>query len=70
MELLTFCSTSTYVMGLGQIYQQKEGFAMGSPVSPLASNIYMEWFKTHALATAPHANYRKPTHIDQYLLMD
>ena len=28
---------------------------MGSPVSPLASNIYMEWFETYALATAPHA---------------
>ena len=55
MELLTFCSTSTYMMGLGQIYQQKEGFAIGLPVSPLASNIYMEWFETHALATGPHA---------------
>ena len=55
MEILTLCPTSTYMMGLGQIYQQKEGFAMGSPVSPLASNIYMEWFETHALATAPHS---------------
>ena len=54
MELLTFCATSTYMMGLGKIYQQKEGFAMGSPVSPLASNIFMEWFETRALETAPH----------------
>ncbi|XP_072039623.1 uncharacterized protein [Amphiura filiformis] len=54
MELLTFCATSTYMMGLGKIYQQREGFAMGSPVSLLASNIFMEWFEVRALDTAPH----------------
>ncbi|XP_072025236.1 uncharacterized protein [Amphiura filiformis] len=54
MELLTFCATSTYMMGLGKIYQQREVFAMGFPVSPLASNIFMEWFEVRALDTAPH----------------
>ena len=38
-------------MGLGEIYQQREGFAIGSLVSPLASNIFMEWFETRALKT-------------------
>ena len=28
--------------------------AMGSPVSPVGANLYMERFKTRALATAPH----------------
>ncbi len=27
---------------------------MGSPVSPLASNIFMEWFEVHALSSALH----------------
>ena len=34
---------------------QTEGAAMGSPVSPVVANIYMEKFEELALRTAPHA---------------
>ena len=30
------------------------GAAMGSPLSPIVANIYMEHFETRALETAPH----------------
>ena len=39
MEMLTFCVETTY-FGMGSnIYQQEEGLAMGSPLSPVLANI-------------------------------
>ena len=39
---------------MSQIYKQKRGAAMGSPVSPIIANLYMELFEERALNTAPH----------------
>ena len=39
----------------GQFYEQVEGAAMGSPVSPIVANLYMEYLEQKALSTAPHA---------------
>jgi len=36
---------------LYKIYQQKFGAAMGSPVSPLLVNLFMEWLEKQAIAT-------------------
>ena len=33
---------------------QVEGAAMGSPVSPIVANLYMEYLEQKALSTAPH----------------
>ena len=38
----------------GQYYQQMEGAAMESPLSPIVFNIFMEHFEKEALETAPH----------------
>ena len=54
LELLQFCLNTTYFVYNGDFYQQTHGAAMGSPVSPLVANIYMEHFEKRALATAPH----------------
>ena len=52
--LLEFCLNSTSFVYQGQFYQQIEGAAMGSPLSPIVANIFMEKFEEEALATAPH----------------
>ena len=35
------------------VYRQEEGLAMGSPLSPVMANIYMEYFEDIALDSAP-----------------
>ena len=42
MELLRFVLTTTYFTFRGVIYKQKFGAAMGSPVSPIIANLFME----------------------------
>ena len=50
--LLEFCLRSTYIQN--QYYEQVEGAAMGSPISPIVANLYMESFETRAISTSPH----------------
>ena len=51
--LLEFYLTNTYFSFQGRLYKQKEGAAMGSPISPIVANIFMEDFENRALATSP-----------------
>jgi hypothetical protein len=53
LELLQFCLSTTYFTFKKQFYIQKQGTAMGSPVSPIVANIFMEEFEDHAIRTAP-----------------
>ena len=50
-ELLSIwiCLTTTYFSFKGQHYIQLHGCAMGSPVSPIVVNLYMEHFEATAL---------------------
>ena len=54
--LLEFCLKNTYFsfQGQGQFYEQVEGAAMGSPVSPIVANLCMEYLEQKTLSTAPH----------------
>ena len=52
--LLEFCLKNTYFSFQDQFYEQVEGAAMGSPVSPIVANLYMEYLEQKALSTAPH----------------
>ena len=52
--LLEFCLKNTYFSFQGQFFEQDEGVAMGSPVSPIVANLYMEYLEQKALSTAPH----------------
>ena len=45
ITLLDFCLNSTSFMFQGKYYQQMEGAAMGSPLSPIIANIFMEHFE-------------------------
>ena len=53
-SLLEFCLTHTYFLFQGKYYEQVQGAAMGSPISPLIANIFMEEFEVKALSSIPH----------------
>ena len=52
ISLLEFCLKNTYFSFQGRYYEQTEGAAMGSPISPLVANIYMEEFEKQAISTS------------------
>ena len=51
--LLEFCLINTYFSFQGQFYEKVEVVAIGSPVSSIVANLYMEYFEQKALSTAP-----------------
>ena len=50
--LLEFCQKKTYFSFQGQFFEQVEGAAMGSLVSPIVANLYMEYIEQKAPSTA------------------
>nr|XP_032523071.1 hemicentin-1-like [Danaus plexippus plexippus] len=52
-ELLKHCLTSGYLMWKDEFYIQVDGVAMGSPVSPVVADIFMEDFEVRALCSPP-----------------
>ena len=60
-ELLGFCLHNTYFSFQNKFYEQVEGVPMGSLVSPIVANLYMQCFVRKALSSAinpPRAWYR------------
>ena len=53
-RLLEYCLTSIYFIFQRRFYEQQEGAAMGSPISPIVANLYMEQFENKAINTGPH----------------
>ena len=51
LQLLELCLTTTYFTYNQEIYKQKQGTAMGSPVSPVIANLFMEDFEDLAINT-------------------
>ena len=51
VDLLRIVLNTTYFKYDGDFYSQCDGAAMGSPVSPIVANIFMEWFEDRALHT-------------------
>ena len=52
-SLLEFCLSNTYFLFQGKYYEQVQGAAMGSPISPLIANIFMEELEVKALSSSP-----------------
>ena len=52
-ELLDVCLRSTYFSYQDTFYKQREGAAMGSPVSAVVANLYMEFFEDLAIGSSP-----------------
>ena len=70
VRLLDECLNCTYFCYNEQFYLQIHGAAMGSPVSPLICNLYMEHFEQEALSTSSHTpgwwfRYVDDTHLKQ-----
>ena len=51
--LLEFFLTNTYFSFQDRLYEQKEGAAMGSSISPIVSILFLEDFEIRAVATSP-----------------
>nr|XP_022909662.1 uncharacterized protein LOC111420848 [Onthophagus taurus] len=51
--LVEYCLSSTYFSWKGEFYEQCEGAAMGSPLSPVIANFCMEMFEEEALKKSP-----------------
>ena len=64
-QLLNFIATSTYFQFRGTIYRQKEGFAMGDPLSAIMCGFFMEHLEKEAITSAPE-EYR-PTLWRRYV---
>jgi hypothetical protein len=54
LRLFPHVMTTSYFSFNGQFYEQIDGVAMGSPLSPVITNFYMEDFEERVLDLAPH----------------
>ena len=52
-KLLEFTISNCISCFSKKFYKQLQGVAMGSPVSPVIVNIYMEYFESLTIATSP-----------------
>ncbi|XP_076352553.1 uncharacterized protein LOC143247881 [Tachypleus tridentatus] len=53
MELTTICLQSTYFQYNEELYKQTDGLAMGSPLSPILADIFMEDFEERVPSSTP-----------------
>ena len=54
ITLLELYLRSTYFTFQDRLYEQQEGAAMGSPISPIVANLFMENFEKRAIESSPH----------------
>ena len=52
-ELIELCLGSTYFQFQDKFFEQTDGATMGSPLSPVLANLYMQHLEENALRTAP-----------------
>ena len=57
LELTSLCVNNTVFTYKDTFYKQTEGMAMGSPLSPIICNVYMDRLEKDAIESSP----KKPT---------
>ena len=65
-----FCFENTYFLFQGKYYEQVHGAAMGSPISPLIANLFVEEFDVKALSTSPNPPCLWLRFVDDTLVID
>ena len=51
-QLVGLCLNSTFFSFMGELYEQTCGLEMGSPLSPIIANLFMENFEQKSLNSA------------------
>ena len=69
IELLGFCLQNTCFIFKGKYYEQVEGLAMGSQVSPIIANMYMEYSEEKALRTPEKLPRLWSRHVDNTFIV-
>ena len=69
LALITHILTSTYFCFDGQFYEQTDRVAMGSPLSPVTVNFFMEDFEKKAIEQATHKPVCWFRYIDDTLVI-
>ena len=71
IELRSFCLNNTYFVFQEEFYEQTRGAAMGSPISPIVANIFMEAFENKGIETALHSPRIGKRYVDDtFVLQD
>ena len=63
-HLVELCLNSPYFQFGGSYFEQVKGAAMGSPLSPVVANIFMEALETRALETLPYKSKMWLRYVD------
>jgi retron-type reverse transcriptase len=67
VDLLQLCLSSTCFLWRGEYYEQTSKAAMGSPLSPILANLFMEDFEEKALSNSPFTTKLWKRYVDDIL---
>ena len=69
MHLTKLCLRSTYIQFENQFYEQTDGAAMGSPLSPIVANLFMEHIEEKAITSSPFKPHLWTRYVDDTLVI-